>query len=457
VAAKKAKTLSPRAVTVEKERPLVFRRTCGIDVGKASAMVCTRVPRGRGCTIATWEVTAVMSAVAVLAAELLAAGIEMVVMESTSDYWRIWYYVLEDAGLAVRLVSPDRVRQLKGRPKTDKLDAQWLARLAHWGLLPGSFVPPSPVRALRDLTRARADLIRDRTRCWQRLEKLLEGALIKISSVASKLTTQSARDMIAALTGGERDPRVLAALARGPMKARQAALAQALDGMFQDHHAVLAAQLTAQVKFLDGQIGAIEPQIAGALDAIPAAWGADADGVTGPGAGREPDAAVLPVLDRLDEIPGISRDLAAAIIAETGLDMTRFATPGHLVSYAGLCPVSQHSAKSRKSRKGHGNKYLRGYLGQAANAARNTDTFLGERYARIARRRGPARAQVAVARSILVIIWHLLADRTARYHDLGPGYHAARTSKDKQIRNLIRQLAALGVDIPATAAAAAAA
>jgi transposase len=456
VAARKTtkKMPSPRVVTVEEERPLLFRRTCGIDVGKASAVVCTRVPMGRGCTITTREVAAVRPAVAALAAELLGLGIEMVMMESTSDYWRIWHYVLEDAGLAVRLVSPDRVRQLRGRPKTDVHDAQWLARLTHWGLLPGSFVPPSPVRALRHLTRARTDLTRDRTRCWQRLEKLLEDALIKISSVASKLTTVSAQDMVAALISGERDPQVLAALAQGRMKHKQAALAEALDGMFDAHHAVLADQLTAQIRFLDAQIAALEPRIAAALDAIPAAWGADGDGVTGPGAGRDPDAAVLPVLDRLDEIPGISRDLAAAIIAETGLDMTRFPDAGHLVSWAGVCPVPAHSAKSRKNKKGHGNKYLRGYLGQAAIAARNTDTFLGERYQRIARRRGPARAQVAVARSILVIIWHLLNDRTARYHDLGSGWYAARTDTAKKILNLRRQLAALEAANPATPAAA---
>jgi transposase len=452
VAAKITKTTGPRVVTVEEERPLVFRRTCGIDVGKASAVVCTRVPRGRGCTTATQEVTAVRPAVAVLAAELLGLGIEMVTLESTSDYWRVWYYVLEDAGLRVQLVSPDRVRQLRGRPKTDVLDAQWLARLTHWGLLSGSFVPPSPIRALRDLTRARTGLVRDRTRCWQRLEKLLEGALIKISSVASTLTTQSAKDMVAALIEGERDPRTLAALAQGPMRSKQAALAQALDGMFDAHHALLADQLTAQIRFLDAQIGALEPEIAEAAEALPAGWGADSGGATGPDAGREPDAAVLPVLDRLDEIPGISRELAMSIIAETGLDMTRFATAGHLVSWAGVCPVPAHSAKSRKTRKGHGNKYLRGYLGQAANAARNTDSFLGERYRRIARRRGPARAQVAVARSILVIIWHLLADRAARYCELGSGHYAARTDKDKKVRNLIRQLAALGVDYPAPAA-----
>jgi transposase len=447
------KTAGPRSVTVEEERPLVYARTCGIDVGKAPAVVCTRVPgpSGRSYKSETWEITAVMSAVLVLARELLSLGIDMVTLESTSDYWRLWYYPLEEAGLRVQLVSPDRVRQLKGRPKTDKLDAQWLARLTHWGLLLPSFVPPSPVRALRDLTRARTDLVRDRTRCWQRLEKLLEGALIKISSVASRMTTEPVKDMIAALIAGERDAEKMSGLARGPMRARRAQLAEALNGMFQARHGVLAAQLTAQIAFLDEQVSALEPQIGAAVTAIPAAWGTDADGVTGPDAGHGEDAAVMPVPDRLDEIPGISRELAMSIIAGTGLDMTRFATAGHLVSYAGLCPVPAHSAsKNRNNKKGHGNKYLRGCLGQAAIAARATDSFLGERYQRIARRRGPARAQVAVARSILVIIWHLLADPTARYQDLGSGWYASRTSKDKQIRNCINLLNALGKDVTLT-------
>ena len=453
MAARKGTSRSGVTETEDQEHQQLFGRVAAVDVGKASGMVCTRLPKGRGYTARCWEVTAVMSAVRVLARELAGLGIEIITLESTSDYWRIWYYVFEDAGLRVQLVSPDQARQLRGRPKTDRLDAQWLARLTQWGLLRPSFVPPSPIRVLRQLTRARTDLVRDRTRCWQRLEKLLEDALIKVSSVASKMTTESAKDMVKGLIEGETDPVTLAGLARTRMKAKHDQLVQALDGMFQAHHSLLAAQLRAQIGFLDGQIGALEPQIGAALAAIPASWGTDEDGVTGPDAGHGPGAAVLAAADRLDEIPGVSRDLAMSIIAETGLDMTRFATAGHLVSWAGLCPVQADSATRRKTRKGRGNKYLRTYLGQAAIAARTTDSFLGERYQRIARRRGPARAQVAVARSILVIIWHLLSDPAARYHDLGPGHYTARTSKDKKIRNHIRQLAALGVQATITSTA----
>src|SRR2546430_16185088 len=173
-----------------------------------------------------------MKAVLALADRLVAEGIEMVTLESTADYWRIWYYGLESAGLAVQLVTASQARNLPGRPKTDRLDAMWLARLTERGMLRPSFVPPAPVRARRDYARARTHLVQDRTRCWQRLEKLLEDALIKVSSVASKLTTLSAQDMIKAMIAGERDPQVLAGLARGRMRAKHGALAEALAGMF---------------------------------------------------------------------------------------------------------------------------------------------------------------------------------------------------------------------------------
>ena len=176
---------------------------------------------------------------------------------------------------------------------------------------------------------------------------------------------------------------------------------------------------------------------------MPAAWGIDTDGTTGPDAGTGPDAAVLPVVARLAQIPGVSEDLARAIIAETGLDMSRFPTAAHLVSWAGLCPSARQSGpRTRPGRRARATRWLRGCLGQAATGAARTATFLGERYRRIARRRGKAKAQVAVARSILVIIWHLLADPAARYTDLGPGYYQARTDKDKKIKNHIRQIEA---------------
>jgi transposase len=445
-------------VIEDDEHQRVYERVAAVDVAKASGMACTRLPgkNGRPRASRVWEVTATMAGVTELGRALLKDKIQMVTLEATSDYWRIWYYVLEMCGLAVQLVSPAQARNLKGRPKTDKLDAMWLARLTEWGMLRPCFVPPAPIRALRDYTRARADLVRERTRCYQRLEKLLEGALIKLSSVASKLTTESAKDMVRAMIAGERDPQKLAGLARTRMKARHGALVEALAGMFGSHHGELAGLELDQIAFLDERITTIGASIRAALAAIPAAWGTDADGSTGPDAGQEPDAPVLPAAARLAEIPGISEQTAAAIIAETGLDMTRFPTAAHLVSWAGLCPVAKNSGSRARNGKKKGNAYLRAVLGQAASGAARTDTFLGERYQRIARRRGKAKAQVAVARSILVIVWHLLADPAARYTDLGPDYLIRRTDKDKKIRNHIRQLRALDVtpeDIAALLAA----
>jgi transposase len=362
--------------------------------------------------------------------------------------------VLEAAGLAVQLVNAAQAKNLPGRPKTDKLDAQWLARLTEMGLLRPSFVPPKAIRDLRDYTRARTRLTQERTRCFQRLEKLLEGALIKLSSVASKLTTESAKDMIKAMIAGQRDPRVLAALARTRMKAKHDDLVEALAGMFDDHHGELARLLLDQIAFCDDRITQLTIRITESVAAMPRAWGVDADGATGPDAGTGPDAAVLPAVARLAEIPGISENLARSIIAEIGLDMSRFPTAAHLVSWAGLCPSARQSGpRTRAGKKGQGDTWLRGCLGQAATGAARTATFLGERYHRIARRRGKAKAQVAVARSILVIIWHLLADPAARYTDLGASHYASRIDKDRKLRNHIRQIEALGFTVALTKAA----
>ena len=443
--------MSRPQVIDDTEHERVHDRVAAIDVAKDSGVVCTRVPHparpgSRRATV--WTVRARMGAVRALGRQLREDGIEIVTLESTSDYWRIWFFVLEACGLAVQLVNAAQARNLPGRPKTDKLDAQWLARLTEMGLLRASFVPPKAIRDLRDYTRARTRLVQERTRCWQRLEKLLEAALVKVSSVASKLTTVSAQDMIKAMIAGQRDPRTLAALARTGMKARHDELVEALDGMFDDHHGELAGLLLDQIAVLDGKISQLNARIEQMVAAIPAAWGINADGTTGPEAGTGPDAAVLPAAARLAEIPGVSPMLARAIIAEVGLDMARFPTAGHLVSWAGLCPSARQSGtRTRAGKKGQGNGYLRASLGQGAIGAARTATFLGERYHRIARRRGKAKAQVAVARSILVIIWHLLKDPAARYTDLGPGYYQARLDIGRKLRNHIRQIQALGFDV----------
>jgi transposase len=260
--------------------------------------------------------------------------------------------------------------------------------------------------------------------------------------------------MIAAMIAGERDPQVLAGLARARMRAKHDDLAEALDGMSDDRHGELAGLLPDQIAFLGERIARLTARAAGLTAAMPAAWGTGPDGTTGPGAGTAPDAPVLPAVTRLAAIPGISPDLARAIIAETGLDMSRFPAAARLVSRAGLCPSARQSGpRTRAGKKGQGDSWLRSALSQAANGASRTQAFLGERYHRIARRRGKAKAQVAVARSILVIIWHLLKNPEARFTDLGPGYHQARLDTGRKLRNHIQQIQALGFDVTITPAA----
>ncbi len=243
------------------------------------------------------------------------------------------------------------MKQAPGRPQSDKLDAVWLAKLTERGMLRPSFVPPAEIRQLRDYTRLRADLTRERTRHYSRLEKLLEDALIKVSAVASKLDARSVRDMLEALIGGERDPQVLASLARGRMRAKHDRLVQALTGRFDGHHAELARMLLDQVDALTGQIGKLTTRIEELIAGIPAAQGVGPDGTTGPAAGRGDGAPVLPVVDRLDEVTGIGREAAQAIIAEVGLHMSVFPTAGHLVSWAKVSPQTiQSGARSRAGR-----------------------------------------------------------------------------------------------------------
>src|SRR5215472_13877690 len=346
----------PAQLVEDEDYQLRYERVAGIDIAKAKADVCTRLPPARGGgrrASRVEEVPAAAREVVALAGRLLADGVELVVMESTSDYWRIWFYLLEAAGLRVQLVNSRHARQLAGRPKTDRLDAQWIARLAEMGLLRPSFVPPPEIRALRDLTRTRLQLVRDRTREWQRLEKLLEGALIKLSSAVSRLAgTKTARDILEALADSQRDPKVLAAMAAGQIKGGRAAVEQALDGMLLgEHHPRLIRLHLDHITFLDRAVAAVEDQIDAALAAIPAAWGIGADGVPSPDPG--PGAAALTAVQRLAEIPGVSPGLAMAIIAETGLEMTRFPTAAHLVSWAGLAPVARQSGpRNRKPKKG---------------------------------------------------------------------------------------------------------
>ena len=294
---------------------------------------------------------------------------------------------MEAAGLHVQLVNARDVKNVPGRPKTDKLDAVWLAKLTEKGLLRPSFVPPRQIQVLRDYTRLRVDLTAERVRYWARLEKLLEHALIKVSAVASRIDTVSVRDMIEALIAGQRSPRVLADLARAQMRLKHTDLVQALTGQFHDHHAELARIMLEQIDALTAQTDTLTTRIDALLAAMPVPPGPDGPG---PGGGTtepnelppavplvrpDPSAPTAPptvrsaaeVIDILDEIPGIGRHVAQVIIAEIGLDMSRFPTAGHLVSWAKLCPRTiQSGAKTEAGKTGKGNRYLKAVLGDAA-------------------------------------------------------------------------------------------
>jgi transposase len=437
----------------------IVARVAAIDVAKATGMVCTRVPHeskaGRRIT-KTWNVAATTRSIIELSDHLACQGIERVVIESTSDYWRPFFYLLEARGLKVWLVNARDVKNVPGRPKTDKLDAVWLAKLNERGMLRPSFVPPAEIRQLRDYTRLRLDLTEDRSRLKQRMEKLLEDALIKLSIVATDIFGVSGRTMIEALIAGERDPHVLAELAKGRMRSKRPALVQALTGAFDEHHAELAQMILDQVDVLTRQIDRLTLRIEERIAAIPTTAGGTGGGNHG-GSDDTPDPAVaLPAIDRLDEIPGIGRHAAQIIIAEIGLDMARFPTAGHLVSWAKLCPATiQSGTKKKNGKSGKGDRYLKGVLGEIATAAAKTDTFLGERYRRLIKRMPKGKALVALARSILTIIWHLLADPAARYTDLGADFHTRRIDTGRKTRSLIHQLEALGHKVTLTPAEAA--
>jgi transposase len=420
-------------LTESHDEEQIIARVAALDIGKAEVVCCVRVP-GENNKKRLQEVSThstMTRSLTELANHLVELGVERVVMEATSDYWKPVFYLLEAHGLDPWLVNARDVKHLPGRPKTDRLDAIWLCKVAERQMLRPSFVPPKPIRQLRDLTRYRIDLIGTRTAEKNRVEKLLEDACIKLSVVASDIFGVSGRAMMSALIAGERDPKVLAQLARKRMRAKIGPLEEAFNGHFDNHHAFLLARMLGRVDAINADIAALDAQIEAQLAPFAAA------------------AA------RLDDIPGIGAVAAAIIIAEVGADMSRFPTAAHLCSWAKFSPgVCSSAGKSKgNGSTGHGNRYLARVLGESAVVAGRTDSFLGERYRRIAKRRGKKRAIVAVGRSILVIVWHLLSDDQTVFNDLGADHFTHHVNPERQKRNHIHQLEALGYNVTLTPAA----
>ncbi|MFX0538188.1 IS110 family transposase [Ornithinimicrobium sp. Y1847] len=402
-------------------------RCAGIDIGKANVKVCIRVPSRRAGQRRSEVRTFATTTRALLAMRdwFLQEQVTLVGMESTGQCWRPVYYLLEDV-LECWLINPQHIKVVPGR-KSDVSDAAWIAQLVEHGLVRPSFVPPPPIRRLRDLTRFRSSLVHDRTRQVQRLHDLLEDAGIKLSLVATDILGVSGRAMVAALIAGQRDPEQLADLALGKLKKKNAALIEALTGRFDEHHGFLAQMMLDQIDNLNAAIDRLDTKIQTALEPY-----------------RDLEK-------RLITIPGVGTRAAEVIIAETGGDMSRFPTPGHLSSWAGLCPGNNESAgKHFSGRTRSGNAWLCGMLGDCATAAARTkNTYIAERHRRLQRRRGRKRAKVATSRTILESAWWVMR-HDVDYQDLGPEHFLTRTlNPARRAHRLVSELRALGYDVPA--------
>ena len=397
----------------------VLERCCGLDVGQKTVAACVRVPApngGREQIIRTFKtMTADLLA---LRDWLQAYGVTHVAMESTGVYWKPIYYALEDS-FTVLLVNATHVKNVPGR-KTDVADCAWIAQLLEHGLLRASFVPPVPIRELRDVTRYRKSQIQERVREVNRLHKVLEDAGMKLAVVASDVLGVSGRAMLEALLHGTTDPEILAELSRGRLRKKLPELRRALESRFGAHHRFLVGRILSHLDYLDETIEECGQRV------------------------EELMRPFAQVIERLKTIPGVKQRTAEVIVSEIGLDMSRFPTPAHLASWAGMCPGNNESAGKRKSGKTRkGSKWLRMALIEAGQAAsRAADTALSARHRRIMRHRGYQRAVVAVGHEILVIAYCLIA-RGTTYHELGPTYFDRRHA-ERTIRRCVRTLEQLG-------------
>lgn len=410
---------------------VVVERCAFLDVHRDTVMACARMPDGAGGRreeMAQFRTTT--SQLLLLADWLVERQVTLVGMEATGVYWKPVHWVLEESVGDVWVINARHMRNVPGR-KTDVADAQWGAQLLEHGLVRPSLIPDRPTREQRDLARYRRSVIEERGREVQRLHKVLEDAGVKLSSVASSVLTKSGREMIDALIAGQRDPAVLAEMAKGRMRSKIPELEDVLAGRFNAHHGLLCRAMLARIDQADLTIARLTEAIEVLLD---------------------PHEAAVTLLVG---IPGVSYRSAQVILAEIGTDMSRFPTPGHLASWAGMCPGNNESAgKHRSGRTRHGSKWLRIALIEAAQAAgRSKDTYLSAQYARIRGRRGPGRAAVAVGHSILIVAWHLLSTGES-YTDLGGDYFYKRRTSNAHQRRLVAQLEALGHKVTLEPAAA---
>jgi transposase len=403
---------------------VVHERCAGLDVHKKSVVGCRITPQeGKGWRKEVRSFGTMTDDLLALADWLSAAGVTHIAMESTGVYWKPLYNVLE-GDFEIVLVNAQHIKFVPGR-KTDVNDAQWIGELLQHGLVRGSFIPPLEQRDIRDLVRYRGQLIQERTREINRVQKVLETANIKLGSVASNVLGVSGRDMLEQLIAGQDDPAVLAQLARGRLREKIAELERALRGQVRAVHRTLLKLHLEHIDDLNAKITALSEEIGRLL--VP--------------------FDQVEAIQRLDAIPGVNAQIAQVIISELGLDMTRFPTAAHAASWAGVAPRREESAgRQRSTKTGKGNPYLKTILVQAAHAAgRRKDNFLGAQFRRLAARRGKQRAAVAVAHSILVIAYHMLQYGTP-YVDLGGDYFDKRNEQQLQ-RSLVKRLERLGLKV----------
>jgi transposase len=398
----------------------LIERCAGLDVHKATVVACVRLPGPKGKRkIEQREFGTTTPQLLELRDWLIECGVELVGMEATGVYWKPVYYVLEDA-MECWLLNARHMRNVPGR-KTDMADAAWIAQLVEHGLVRPSFVPPKPIRELRNLARYRKAQIEERTREVQRLDKILQDAGIKLSSVASDLRGVSSRAILTALVSGQTDGQQLAELAVGQLRKKLPELEAALTGRFSRHHALIVGEMMAKLDYLDQTIERLSREVADLIDPF------------------------VPQVQLLDTIPGVDRRMAEALVAEIGVDMSRFGTGARLASWAGLCPGQHESAgRSRGGKTRRGSKWLRAHLVEAAKAASRTKgTYLSAQYQRLRGRIGHAKATIAVAHSILVAAFHIL-HRMEPFNDLGDDWFIRRDNPEAHARRLLRQLANLG-------------